>query len=213
MRSAIIILATLSSLAGWGTIIDRTAIVVGNHVIKDSDIDKEIRITSFLNNQPPDLSPAARKQAASRLIDQELIREQIRSGKYVIASANETENLLAQFKKDRFANDAGYRRALARYGIAEQELKDRLSWQLTVLRFIDTRFRPAVVVSDEEIQAFYNAHRDELLRSHPGAKGLDDLKSEIEPMITGERINQLLDQWLADARKQTRIEYLEKSLQ
>src|SRR5882672_6940723 len=108
-------LAILCCLSAWGAIIDRTAIVVGNHVVKDSDIDKEIRITSFLNNQPVDSSNAARKQAASRLIDQELIREQIRSGRYPIAPANEADSLLAQLKKDRFANDAEYQRALARY--------------------------------------------------------------------------------------------------
>ncbi len=213
MRRRFIFLIALAYPPAWGTIIDRTAIVVGTHVIKDSDIDREIRITSFLNNAQPDFSPSARKQAASRLIDQELIREQIRSGKYPVATESEVENLLSQIKKDRFANDAEYRQALRRYGITEADLKERLSWQLTVLRFIDMRFRPAVVVSDEDIQQFYNAHRAELQREHPGAKGIDELKPEIEQMFVGERINKLLDEWLADSRKQVRIEYLEKTLQ
>lgn len=194
-------------------IIDRTAIIVGNRVVKESDIQRDIRITSFLNGQQPGFSAAARKKAANRLIDQELIREQIRSGKYTIAQEREAARLLAETRKDRFASDAQYHRALAQWGISETELKDRLLWQLTVLRFIDARFRPAVVVSDQEIQQYYDAHRTDLARAHPDAKGLDDLKPEIEQVIAGERIGKLLDEWLNETRKSTRIEYLEKSLQ
>ncbi len=213
MRPRLTLLITLSSLAAQGTIIDRTAIIVGNHVIKDSDIDRDIQVTSFLNNEQPNFGPSSRKQAANRLIDQELIREEIRSGKYPVAPQSEADNLLAQIRKQRFATDAEYRRALQQHGITEAELKDRLAWQLTVLRFIDTRFRPAVVVSDDEIQQYYNAHRAELHRAHPDAKGLEDLKPEIEQTIAGEKVNKLLDEWLDQTRKQTRIEYLEKSLQ
>lgn len=211
-RGAILYLALLS-LSMWGTVIDRTAVVVGKHVVKDSDIDKDIRITSFLNGQPADVSPSSRKQAASRLIDQELIREQIRSGRYAVAPQTEVDALLAQTRKERFPTDAQYRRALAHLGINEDQVKERLAWQLTVLQFIDARFRPQVFVSDQDMKQYYDAHRAELSRTHPEAKGIDDLKTAIRQTIEGERINQLLDDWLAQSRKETRIEYLEKELQ
>jgi hypothetical protein len=211
MRS-LIILAALPCV-GWAVVIDRTSIVVGNHAVKDSDIRRDIRITSFLNGQQLDFSTPSRKKAASRLIDQELIRDQIRTGNYPVAPESEADQLLAQTRKDRFASDVLYRRALSQYGITEIELKDRLLWQLTVLRFIDARFRPAVVVSEQDIEQYYTEHRAELAKAHPNAKGIDDLKPEIEQVIAGERINKLLDDWLEQQRKETRIEYLDKSLQ
>ena len=64
-----------------GTIIDRIAIIVGKQVIKDSDITREIRLTSFLNTDPLDLGPGARRRAANRLIDQALIRNEMRLGR------------------------------------------------------------------------------------------------------------------------------------
>ena len=51
-------------------IIDRIAITVANQVITESQIDDEIRVTAFLNREPLDLSAAAKKQAAGRLIEQ-----------------------------------------------------------------------------------------------------------------------------------------------
>jgi len=190
-----------------GAIIDRVAIVVGKHPVLDSSINRDIRITSFLNNETPDFSLDSRKKAANRLIDQELIREQTRSGGYPVATEDEADRMLEEVRKDRFPNDAAYRRALAQAGIGEDELKDRLLWQLTVLRFIDARFRPAAVFSEEEIQNYYKAHRAEL------GPSLDEARQKITDQLTGERVNTMLHDWLKQARTETRIEYLEKTLQ
>jgi parvulin-like peptidyl-prolyl isomerase len=188
-------------------IIDRVAITVGRTAILDSEIRREVRVTAFLNQEPVNLSEKSRKIAASRLIDQALIREQIRTGAYPVASQSEAANFLSEIKKDRFRTDGAYKRALAQYGISETELKERLLWQLTVLRFIDARFRPAVVVSDQDAQKYYEQHR----QAYP--QGFEASRQAIIEQIAGERMNDLLDDWLEQSRKQARIEYLEKSLQ
>ena len=206
-------LILVSCLAAPATIIDRMAVIVGKGVVKDSDIERDIRVTSFLNNTQPDFSTESRKAAAGRLIDQELMREQIRTGEYPVAAESDVDRALAEIRKERFANDMQYQQALKKYGVTEAELKDRLSWQLTVMHFIDARFRPAVVVSDQDVQRYYDTHRAELMKQHPEAKSLDDLKPQIEELISGEQINKLLDDWLNQRRQQTRIQFMETSLQ
>ncbi|HLJ15486.1 MAG TPA: hypothetical protein VKV15_13380 [Bryobacteraceae bacterium] len=208
-----LILIAVCCAAASGTIIDRSAILVGTRVIKDSDIRHDIRITAFLNRETPDFSLASKRKAASRLIDQELIRTQIQSGDYPVAPESEAVQLLERIKKERFSNDAQYRSALARYGITEPELKQALEWQLTVLRFIDERFRPAVFVTDEEIQNYYKAHRAALERADPKAKSLNDLRPKIEQLITGEQVNKMFEEWLDRARRDARVQYREESLQ
>ena len=123
-------------------IIDRIAIIAGTDAILESDIQRDIRLTSFLNGKPPDFSTSSRKAAASRLIDQDLIRKQIRAGSYPPASNAQVDALVSQIKNGRFGDEAEYRKALGRYGIDEAALRDRLSWQMTVLAFIDARFSP-----------------------------------------------------------------------
>ena len=75
-------------------IVDRIAIVVDGAVIKQSDILNEIRVTDFINGTKLDLSLAAQKEAASRLIDQKLIRKAMAAGLYQAPASSETDRLL-----------------------------------------------------------------------------------------------------------------------
>jgi len=86
-------------------------------------------------------------------------------------------------------------------------------WQTTVLRFIDSRFRPGVLVTDADIQSYYAAHQAELKREHPGAADANAMRSDIEDIIAGGRVNQQFYAWLDEQRKQARVEYREESLQ
>src|SRR5438270_3566160 len=79
-------------LAG-GVVLDRIAVVAADRAIKDSDIQREIRVVSFLNKDKPDFSAAGRKDAAQRLIDQTLIRRDIELARYSVADPKEVEKL------------------------------------------------------------------------------------------------------------------------
>lgn len=193
-------------------IVDRVAIIVANAIVKDSDIDEDLRVTAFLNNESPAANESARKKAASRLIDQALIRKEIQSGEYPSAPVAEAQSLLADLKK-RYPGEAAYKKVLSSRGIDEEEVKDRLLWQLTVLRFIDARFRPAALVTDEEIEKYYNQNQRQLRATNPGKPAtLDALRAEIQDTLTGERVNELLDEWLNRRRQDTKIVYLEDGL-
>jgi hypothetical protein len=201
MRRAIAV--AMAGAISFAAIIDRVAVVVDGHPILDSAIERDIRVTSFLNHNAPDFSLASRRRAASRLIDQELIRAEIRTGNYPVAPESEAAQLLTQIRRDR----PDYRQALSQDGITEDELKDQLLWQMTVLRFIDTRFRPGVTVTDEDITRYYNAHRSQFSGS------AEQARSKVGDLLTGEKVNTALDEWLSQKRQETRIEYPEKALQ
>jgi hypothetical protein len=209
---AALLVAVPGSVHARAEIVDRVSVVVGTRVIKQSDIDRDIRVVSFLNQTAPDFSARSRKQAASRLIDQLLIRQDIQSTGAAPAALGGMEQLLMQIKKDRFANDAQYREALKRYGLSDEDLRSALLWQLTVLRFIDQRFGSAKAVSEQEIEQYFNSHRAELTKSHPAARSATDIRPEIEAEISGERANQQFEAWIDQTRKDAPIEYREESL-
>jgi peptidyl-prolyl cis-trans isomerase SurA len=209
--SGVVFLA-LSCLPSAAEVIDRVAVVVGRRVIKASDIDRELRVASFLNRKPLDESPAAERAAAERLIDQELVRTDLVSGQYSQPSDQDVNKLLEQLKRDRFgSSDARLRSELERYGLTETQLRRHLLWQLTVLRFIDQRFRSGVVVTDDEAAVYYREHTAELQRAYPRNHTLQDLDAKIKDTIAGERINQAFEEWLAEARRGTRIGYRQQA--
>lgn len=195
-------------------VLDRIAVVVGKHVIKESDIDRDLRLTEFLNRQALNLSLAAKRQSAERLIDQEIIRQEIAMGGYPRPSDKDAEALLADLRKDRFGgSDTKLREALARYSLTEDELLQELLWQLTVLRFIDQRFRLGVIVTDDEVQTYYEQHAKELQRQYPGNNTYQALAPKIKTLLEGERVNQNFDEWLKGARSRSQIEYKQGAFQ
>lgn len=210
-------LALLTIFAGvtaTGVVIDRIAVVLGKHAIKLSDIDRDLRVTQFLNGEPLKLSSDARRRAADRLIDQSLIRDEIGNDGLAKPAGSEADALMDRLQRDRFGgSDARLRPALAAYGLTEDGLRAQLLWQVEVLRFIDQRFRPGALVTDDEVRNYYDEHRSELARQYPQTPGFEELEPKIRGTLEGERINRNFAQWLDRARQRNRIEYRQGAFQ
>lgn len=207
----LILLTTASlslTLIGRGAVIlDRIAVIVGDRVIKTSDIDRDIRLTAFLNRAKADFSPQTKKQSAERLIDQDLIRQEIANGNYRRPAESEAATLEAQLVRDRFGgSDPEFARALERYGITREQLATQLLWQLTVLRFIDQRFRAGVFVSDDEVRQYVQQHQAELRKQYPRAAS-DVLDTKARELLEGKQVDKNFADWLEQERKGTRIEF------
>src|ERR1700693_6042481 len=131
----------LASASQGGVVIDRIAVILGRHAIKTSDIVRDLRVTELLNREPLDLGSAAKRKSAERLIDQEIIPQEVVTGGYRRASEGEASAFEKQLENDRFhGSGVQLRAALAKYALTVDMLREELLWQLTVLRFIDQRF-------------------------------------------------------------------------
>ena len=196
-------------------IIDRIAVSVGNRVITSSDLDREIRVTAFLNGAKPDFSPAGKRATAERMVEQKLIQHELETSRYPVPAESEVQPELDQFKKKFFSDDAAYRRALVDAGITEDDLKAVLLWQRTLLLFIDVRFRPGVQVTDAEIQDYFDKVVAPAARAaHPGeSPALDQYRADIERKLTGQEVDQELDRWLEQVRQRTEIVFHPESFQ
>ncbi len=210
MRPTVLIIFIISLVFGMqgAVVIDRIAAIVGKHAIKTSDIDRDLRVTDFLNRMPLDLGGTAKRQSANRLVDQAIIRDAIATGGYNRATDAEAGNMLASIRRERYAgSDAHLRQALMRYGLSENDLREQLLWQLTVLKFIDERFRPGVMVTDQEVRTYYDQHLTELRRENPANSSLPALEQKVRSIVEGAEVNKLFDAWLDQARKDQKVEF------
>jgi hypothetical protein len=214
MPLRITLLIGLAAALHGATVVDRLAVVVNKNVIKASDIDRDLRVTEFLNGESPDFSPAARRKAAERLIEQIILRQEISSGAFRRASSEEAAALLSRIRQDRFGGSHARMRAeLAKFRLTEHDLREQLEWQLTVLRFIDQRFRNGVLVTDEDVRAYYDQHKAELERQYPRDSRFETLEPKIRASLEGERVNQNFVESIEQARKRSRIRYLQGAFQ
>lgn len=143
--------------AVWGAeILDRLAVVVGNTAITESEVVQHVRLTAFLNGETPELSPAGKRRAAERLVEQELIRREISLTRYAEAGDGGVDSTLNDLRS-RYPRPEQYQQALVDYGITEDELRAHLIWQMTVLRFTEFRFRTGNV--DQQMDAWLKEAR------------------------------------------------------
>ncbi len=213
MRGLFSIFGVTAMLSG-AVILDRIAVIAGTHVIKASDIDRDIRLTDFLNRTPLNFSPSTKRQSAERLIAQQIIRDEIVSGGYRRPPESEAAQLEAELVRDRFAGSGQQlREGLQRDGLTETELREQLLWQITVLQFINQRFRGGVVVTDQDIRSYYDQHLAELRREYPKNNSFEALEPKIHDRIEGQRINESFNEWLDQARKSERVEFKQGALE
>ncbi len=171
-------------------VIDRVAVVVGKTVFTQSEVDDEARLSDLEAGKPLDLSATQRKQAAERLVDQELLREEMTATQFQ-APASDADALLRSFRQRHFPSVAQYHAALTRYGVTEDALKARLVWEVSLLRFTDQRFKTFAEPADSQ-----TANRAE------GA-----------PQAAPQTVDQQMDAWLKQQRADTRIVFKQEAFQ
>jgi hypothetical protein len=195
-------------IAAFGAVVlDRVAIIVGRRVVKSSNLDRDLRASQFVNGEPLNLGPQAKRKIIERMIDQELIRQEIMGGGYSRPAEQEAVAFLQQLKRDRArGSDVQFAAALAKYGLTEEQLRQYLWWQLTVLRFIEERFRPGVLVTDQDVKAYYEQNRAQLEKANPKSNSFEALDPKIREILVGERVNKVFNEWLDQARRNTRIQ-------
>jgi len=196
-----------------GEIIDRIAVTVGDHVISEQEIIHENQVAAFLNREKPDLSAKARRDAAGRLVKQQLIRQEMDETHYPMPAKSEADPLEKQVVAE-YGGEAPYSAALASSGLTRDDVLDQLWWQLTILRFIDYRFRPAVHVPGEAVQAYYDQQvKTWKNEGRTDIPTLEESRDSIEKIITEERVDRALDTWLADETQRRNVRYREDAFQ
>ncbi len=211
MKRRLLVVFILQS-ALFAAILDRVAIVVDqDDIIKDSDIVRDLHATEFLNGEPPSATPAERKKTASHLIDQVFIRQEIRIGDYPIATTEEANQQLEQLEKQRFHSEAALTADLSKYDLTLPDLREQFRWQLTVLDFIDARFKPAVLITEDSVDQYYKAHLPQLRKDNPKATEAQ-LREAARDTLTEEQVNKLFFAWLDQHRHDAKIRFLEEKL-
>ncbi len=150
---------------------------------------------------------ASRSDEIEKLIDQELMRQELKNFSMTEVEESKIEARL-QSLRDAFAAKGGLSALLQRTGLRESELISYVRLESSILKFVDFRFRPFVSVSEADIRAYYEKRLIPQLReSKIETPSLDQISAKIEMILREEKINAVLDQWMKEIRRSSRIEY------
>jgi peptidyl-prolyl cis-trans isomerase SurA len=199
-----LVLLVASLPVSAGDILDRIVATVNGHIILQSDWEDALRFEAFTSNRSTaQLTTQDRKASLDRLIDQELLREQMHSADFQHATGEEVNDRIAAIRKQYSLaeSEPGWRDALTSYGLTDNELRQRISSELDALRLVDARLRPSVNIDSKSIESYYNQELLPQLRQS-GAKevALTEVSPKIKELLTEQKVNELLLAWLQNLR-------------
>jgi hypothetical protein len=214
------LLALAISFAAFGQVIDRIAVVVGNTVITETEVDQEARLEAFLNGTPLKLDAGAKKTAADRLVDQQLIRNEMKIGAYPEPTAAEVDDMLKNLLQEKFGGAEGALRAsLQKYGLTEEQLRQHLSWQLAAIRFTDLRFSPAIAGIPAATATAAPPTNGNSGPDKSTQRGLqrrpapDEQADRSDAQVPAGNVDEQLDAWLKQTRAGTKIQFKQGAFQ
>ena len=191
-------------------VIDRLVAVVNRQIITLGDVEKEMKLQELdpLTGDLTGMSSSQQQKVTQellvqRLIEQSLIREQIQQFPGLEISDEQVESQVAAIEKK-----VGSAEKLAQMKVDIGAIRDRVRWQLQVMKFIDYRFRQFVVVDTKEIEAYYQSQfLPELKKRNVlPAPELAEVEERIRKIVTEEKLNTQVDEWLASLRRDATIE-------
>jgi hypothetical protein len=190
-------------------VIDRIIATVNGHVILQSDWDEALCYEALLTNRTPaQITEDDRRAVLDRLIDQELLREQMKSADFVHATEAEVAERVAEARKlyPQAESVEGWQALLARFHLTEEDVLAHIRQQIDVMRLVDARLRPAVEIDSKSVEAYY---RDQfvpkLKQSGASEVPLAEVSAKIRELLTEQKVSEMLVSWLQTLRSEGQV--------
>src|ERR1035437_1653569 len=201
--------ALLLPAARAGAGIDRIVATVNGHIILQSDWDEAMCYEALLNGRALNqFTDDDRRAVIDRLIDQELLGEQMKSASFQHASESEAAARVADARKQypQAATAEGWQLVLGGFGLSEKDLVAHVQQQIDLMRLVDAHLRPAVQIDSKTIEAYYREKFvPQLKQSGAGEVPPADVAAKIRELLTQEKVNELMVSWLQSLRSESKV--------
>jgi len=190
-------------------VIDRIVATVNGHIILQSDWNDALRYEALLSARTlSDFNDSERRAVLDRLIDQELLSEQMKSASFQHATEQEAQDEVASARKlyPGGNTDQGWRAVLSKYDLTEEALIEHVKEQIDLMRLVDAHLRPAVQIDSKSVEAYYrDKFVPQLKQSGEQEVPLADVSAKIRELLTEERVNEMMVSWLQSLRSESKV--------
>lgn len=198
--------------------LDHVVAVIDGEVLLESDVDEEMRFAALEPFQPH-AGRDTRQDALHRLISRVLIMQQMKvqrrfsaniSDADVEKSLKDLRSHLPQCAKYKCETAEGWKTFLAANGLTDQEVVQHWKERLTILRFIDLRFRTGIRISHESVADYYQKTViPAFTRQHQKAPPLNEVAPRIQEVLLQQQVNGLLQDWLKSLRDEGSLQIVD----
>ena len=196
---AVLLLTLVGSAAARAELIDRVLAVVEGQLITLSDV----RAVTLLGLEPVPPGPDPIRVALDGLIDRQLMLVEVeRYGPpEPVPSAIEAG---VQATRARFRDVLEFETTLHQIGFTVEHLRRYVRDTLRIESYLQQRFTAAIQPSEDEVDAYYRLHAQELAGAGP-PRPYAEVRGDARRRLIDERRTAMVSEWLAGLRRRANL--------
>jgi parvulin-like peptidyl-prolyl isomerase len=140
------------------------------------------------------------------LIEQWVVETEATAAHFPQPAQSEVDRELARLR-EQFAGPENYATRLNELGLSAAQVRQLLSRQIYVERYVDYKFRPSVQIEPADIDTYYKKELlPELAKKNQPAPDPASVEEKIRELLTQRGISDLTVKWLDDTKSRLKIE-------
>jgi phytoene dehydrogenase-like protein len=145
-------------------------------------------------------------QLLAELIEQWVVQTEATASHFPQPAQSEVDRELARLTSG-FSSPEAYSARLKELGLSPAEVRELLTRQIYVERYIDYKFRPSAQIEPADIEAYYQKELlPELAKKNQPAPARADVEEQIREVLVQRKISELTAKWLDDTKSRLKIE-------
>jgi hypothetical protein len=184
-------------------VIDRIAARIEGDIILLSDVQQLGRYQFLVEGKSESDS-----QLLDRLIDQWVVQNEADASRFPRPSEEEIAQSLATLQKS-FGSLNAYEERKKQSGLNDLQVRDKITTQLYLNNYLDSRFRPNIQIDSKTIEDFYtNAVLPRAKARSQAPPTLEESRDTIQDALIQKEIDSQADQWLKESRARIHVQRL-----
>jgi parvulin-like peptidyl-prolyl isomerase len=194
-------IARLAAQAQTGRVVDRIVARIQGDIIL---LSQERELGAF--QQLVEGRAESDERLLAELIEQWIVQTEANESHFPQPAQSEVDRELARLVAQ-FGSPEAYAAKLRELELSGEQVRQLLSRQIYVERYIDYKFRPTAQVQAADIEAYYQKELlPELAKKNQLTPRLADVEGEIRELLTQRAITDLATKWLEETRSRLKIE-------
>jgi hypothetical protein len=192
-------------------VVDQMIALVNEEVITKTDLLWSLALDPKSPSPAGNLSSDVLRQKLDVMIDQRLIWQEASRVPAADVSQEEINQRRTVLIKQ-FPNETAFRQRVESVGLTPQRIDDLIREMILIERFAEFRFRSFVLVTEQDVQTYYNDKLAAEMRNKGQVPpSLDQViegatvREQINAILKQEKINQEIDRWMNAARQRADI--------
>jgi hypothetical protein len=140
------------------------------------------------------------------LIEQWIVETEASAAHFPQPALSEVDRELTQLK-EHFSSPDVYASHLEELGLSSGQVRQLLTRQIYIERYVDYKFRPTVLIEPADIDAYYQKEfLPQLAKNNQPVPGRATVDEQIRELLTQRGISGLTAKWLDDTKSRLKIE-------